>query len=144
MKKAVPSCLSAPPCTQRHGDRAIWASLGIKGVFVCSAFRRNPAKEQRSGEKCWYLFIQESFVNNMYLGAFRNNITRPTELLNQFGSDTPAHTRAEARAARGTPGRARGRGQLEKQPCTGVQRLTSDPGGLRAAGRSLGSPQSCF
>lgn len=87
----------------------IWASLGIKGGFVCSAFRRNPAKEQRSGEKCWYLFIQESFANNMYLGAFRNNITRPTELLNQFGGDTPAHTRAEVRAAQGTPGRACGR-----------------------------------
>lgn len=121
MKKTIPRCLSAPPCAQRHGDRAIRASLGIKGGFVCSAFRRNPAKEQRSGEKCWYLFIQESSVNNMYLGAFRNNITRPTELLNQFGSDTPANTRAEAWAARGTLLGERAEGQLEKQPSTGVQ-----------------------
>lgn len=44
--------------------------------FVCSAFRRNPAGEQRSGQKCRYLFIQEnseSSTSNTYLGAFRNN-----------------------------------------------------------------------
>lgn len=65
--------------------------------FVCSAFRRNPAREQRSGQKCRYLFIQENSVNNTYLGAFRNNRTRPTELLNQFGGDTPEHAGQESR-----------------------------------------------
>lgn len=63
--------------------------------FVCSAFRRNPAREQRSGQKCRYLFIQENSANNTYLGAFRNNRTRPTELLNQFGGDTPEHAGQE-------------------------------------------------
>lgn len=30
----------------------------------------------------------------MYLGAFRNNRTRPAELLNQFGGDAAARTHA--------------------------------------------------
>lgn len=115
MKKTVPRCLPAPPRTRRHGDRAIRAARGIKGTFVCSAFRRNPAKEQRSGEKCWYLFIQESFANNTYLGAFRNNITHPSELLNQFGSNAPAHPRAE--------------GRLEKQRPPGDNNSPQTPGG---------------
>lgn len=64
MKKTVPRCLPAPPRTEP------W-SLGDSGCgFLCSAFRRNPAKEQRSGEKCWYLFIQEDLVNNTDSGAF--------------------------------------------------------------------------
>lgn len=115
----------------------MWAPLGMNGGFVCSAFRRNPAKEQRSGEKCWYLFIQESFVNNMYLGAFRNNITRPTELLNQFGSGAPAHTGAEVRdgGGRDAAGTARG-----KQPPTGARELTPNPGGAQGSQPFPGTP----
>lgn len=138
MKKTVPRCLSAPPCPQRHGDWVIGVSLGIKGRFVCSAFRRNPAKEQRSGEKCWYLFIQESFVNNMYLGAFRNNITRPAELLNQFGSDTPARTGA----AGGTLRESLRKGSRERSPPPRHENSPQIQGGLRAASPSLGHPQS--
>ena len=102
----------------------IRAAPGIKGGFVCSAFRRNPAKEQRSGEKCWYLFIQESFANNMYLGAFRNNLTRPTELLNQFGSEVPAQTRHRRDAAGRAGGRAAG-----KAAVPGYSNPPQSPGG---------------
>lgn len=98
--------------------------LRLLWSFVCSAFRRNPAREQRSGQKCRYLFIQENSQNNTYLGAFRNNRTRPTELLNQFGGNSPAHTHW---AGAGTPAEAAG---TRAPHPSRAQHPSSHPGGL--------------
>lgn len=124
-------------CEEEDGEEGSQMSLHVEngaaqappGVLCALHLgETRPESKGRGRNAGIYLSRRTLRKNNTYLGAFRNGRTRPTELLNQFGGDTPLHTLGRSRDT--------GRGQSS----TSHQGTTSHPGGLQAAAHSQESP----